>query len=60
MWFLEIEKKIFELVREEQHIWDPRSALYSEKSLCESLFDEIAATLQELFPSMQSGVGGKD
>ncbi|MPC24358.1 hypothetical protein E2C01_017439 [Portunus trituberculatus] len=45
---------MLELVRKKEHIWDPRNELYNKfKSLRKSSLDEIAATLQELFPSMQ-------
>ncbi|MPC79264.1 hypothetical protein E2C01_073780 [Portunus trituberculatus] len=59
MWSPEIEKML-ELVRETEHIWDPRNESYSKKSLRKSSFDETAATLQEVFPSVQGVVGGED
>ncbi|MPC31976.1 hypothetical protein E2C01_025277 [Portunus trituberculatus] len=40
------EIKMLELVREKEHIWNPKSELYSKKSLRKSEFDEIAATLR--------------
>ncbi|MPC38361.1 hypothetical protein E2C01_031867 [Portunus trituberculatus] len=38
---------------------DPRNELHSKKSLRKSSFDEINATLRELFPTMQDLVGKK-
>ncbi|MPC85484.1 hypothetical protein E2C01_080262 [Portunus trituberculatus] len=56
MWSLDIEKKMLELVREKEHIWDLRNELYRKKTnLRKSSFDEIAATLQDLSFNARSG-----
>ncbi|MPC17385.1 hypothetical protein E2C01_010239 [Portunus trituberculatus] len=60
VWSPDIEKML-QLVREKEHIWDPKNELYGKKeSLSKLSFNEIAATLQELFPSMQGVFGGED
>ncbi|MPC21776.1 hypothetical protein E2C01_014770 [Portunus trituberculatus] len=60
MWCPDVEKML-DVVREKEYlyIWDPKNESYSKESLRKSKFDEIAATLQELFPSMQGVVGGR-
>ncbi|MPC27032.1 hypothetical protein E2C01_020183 [Portunus trituberculatus] len=52
----DVEK--MELVREKERIWEPENEVYNKKRFHKSKFDEIVATLQELFPSMQGIVGG--
>ncbi|MPC15347.1 hypothetical protein E2C01_008134 [Portunus trituberculatus] len=35
-----------QLMREKEHIWDPKTEFYSKKSLHKLVFNEIAATFQ--------------
>ncbi|MPC24685.1 hypothetical protein E2C01_017773 [Portunus trituberculatus] len=51
---------MLELVRKREHFWDSNNEFHKNLPLRKSTFDEIAATHQEQFPSMQGVVGGED
>ncbi|MPC48503.1 hypothetical protein E2C01_042277 [Portunus trituberculatus] len=53
MWSPDKEKMMLELVREKNTFGTPEINYTVKKSLRKSSFDEMAATLQELFPSVQ-------
>ncbi|XP_045135759.1 uncharacterized protein LOC123518809 isoform X2 [Portunus trituberculatus] len=60
MWPVEVEKKMLELVKEKEHLWNPKHESYTKKHLRKTTFDEIATTLKEQFPHLKDVVDGDD